>query len=292
MTTEPTKRVLSLGAGVQSTVLALMTADGTLPRIDAAIFADTGWEPKAVYDHLARLKTVLDDAGIPLVKVGTRNLRDDTVNGPYLRLPVFVEGGDGRASMLRRQCTERYKMEPIRRHIKLLLGAKQSRSGSILHPPAGAVAEQWIGFSVDEIGRVNDSNTPAYLRNAYPLLDLHMSRSNCIAWLERRGWGSTPKSACISCPFHGNRMWRELRDKQPDEWAQAVADDEAMRAVSYKGLKGVPFLHRSLLPLAQAPIDRVQRKDAAADAGDLFDFMEEGEPDGCSPYGCRSGSAA
>ena len=48
MTTNPELRILSLGAGVQSTVLALMACDGTLPGLDAAIFADTGWEPPAV----------------------------------------------------------------------------------------------------------------------------------------------------------------------------------------------------------------------------------------------------
>ncbi|WSA82652.1 hypothetical protein OG930_06905 [Streptomyces sp. NBC_01799] len=49
----PTLKVLSLGAGVQSTCLLLMAAEGHLPGLDVAIFADTGWEPRAVYDHLA-----------------------------------------------------------------------------------------------------------------------------------------------------------------------------------------------------------------------------------------------
>lgn len=46
-------RALSLGAGVQSTTMALMAAHGEIgPMPDCAIFADTGWEPRAVYDHL------------------------------------------------------------------------------------------------------------------------------------------------------------------------------------------------------------------------------------------------
>lgn len=46
-------RALLLGAGVQSTTLALMAAHGEIgPMPDCAIFADTHWEPKAVYDHL------------------------------------------------------------------------------------------------------------------------------------------------------------------------------------------------------------------------------------------------
>ena len=45
-------RVLNLGAGVQSTTLLLMSIRGEIAQLDHAIFADTGWEPKAVYQHL------------------------------------------------------------------------------------------------------------------------------------------------------------------------------------------------------------------------------------------------
>jgi len=72
----PTIRVLSLGAGVQSTTLALLAVEGVLPRPDAAIFADTGWEPQRVYDHLDRLAAVLADASVPLHRVPAGNLRD------------------------------------------------------------------------------------------------------------------------------------------------------------------------------------------------------------------------
>ena len=50
---EPALRLLSLGAGVQSTTLLLLAAEGRLPTPDAAIFADTGWEPAAVYTNPA-----------------------------------------------------------------------------------------------------------------------------------------------------------------------------------------------------------------------------------------------
>lgn len=45
--------VISLGGGVQSSVMALMAAEGLIkPMPDFAIFADTGWEPAGVYRHL------------------------------------------------------------------------------------------------------------------------------------------------------------------------------------------------------------------------------------------------
>jgi len=41
---------LSLGAGIQSSTVLLLACEGVIPRFDVALFADTGWEPRAVYD--------------------------------------------------------------------------------------------------------------------------------------------------------------------------------------------------------------------------------------------------
>lgn len=73
-------RLLSLGAGVQSTTLALMAAAGDLDRLDGAIFADTRWEPPRVYQHLDRLAAVLDAAGVPLHRVSAGDLRADALD--------------------------------------------------------------------------------------------------------------------------------------------------------------------------------------------------------------------
>ncbi len=66
--------VISLGAGVQSSTMALMAANGELPKPDCAIFADTGYEPKAVYRYLEFLKKVLP---YPIYNVSKGNIRDD-----------------------------------------------------------------------------------------------------------------------------------------------------------------------------------------------------------------------
>lgn len=298
---------LSLGAGVQSTTLALLAVDGTLPKPDVAIFADTGWEPKAVYAHLARLEPVLEAAGIPVHRVERGDIREDVLAGrDYINMPVFVAAKDGGAAPLTRQCTGDYKLDPIVRWLKRALGAKVSKSGAVLPPPAGSSAVQWIGFSKDEIGRVKPSRYP-WITNVYPLLDLPggadgrpgWTRADCRRHLDAAGWGETPRSACIGCPLHGNKSWRNLRDNSPEEWADAVAFDEALRTdPRVRSGAGVPYLHRSLLPLAEAPIDKVTRREWNDRQADLLDMVaddaavraaEEGDPDGCSPYGCRSG---
>jgi hypothetical protein len=327
---------ISLGAGVQSTTLALLAEEGALPRPDVAIFADTGWEPAAVYEHLDRLEAAVS---FPVLRVSAGNLRDDAINPAhrYASVPYFVRNPDGSEGMGRRQCTSEYKLSPIRRKIRELLGAAPPDFRRV---PGGRVCEQWVGFSTDEVGRANrqkDSDGVFYLTTRYPLLDLGMSRADCERWLRAHGWQSTAKSACIGCPFHGNAQWRQLRDtcgcghqrtehfelyggghgacqvSNPanehghylcsceqfiaPEWADAVAFDAAIRKGGARGLplNGEAFLHRSRLPLAIAPIDRVTRREWANAQIDIFDvvadqLLEDGDADGCSPYGCRSGA--
>lgn len=287
----PTLRLLSLGAGVQSTTLALLAVEGRLPSLDAAIFADTGWEPAAVYEHLGRLEAALTEAGVPVHRVSSGNLRDDAINPGhrYASVPYFVLNPDGSDGMGRRQCTSEYKLAPINRKVRELLGAPGPDYRRV---PRGQVAEQWIGFSTDETGRVSDREPVLYLRPRYPLLELGMDRKACLRFLRSRGWDTVGKSACIGCPYHGNAQWRDLRDHHPEEWADAVAFDEAIRRGGARGLPldGQAFLHRSRVPLSIAPIDRVTRTEWRGRQGDLLDLLaEEGDPDGCSPYGCRSG---
>lgn len=290
-------RVLSLGAGVQSTALALMACEGKfVPGLDAAIFADTGWEPRRVYDHLARLEPVLAAAGIPLYRVSKGNLRGDAIDPEhrFASIPYFVRNPDGSDGMGRRQCTAEYKLAPINRKVREMLGAA---APDFRRVPRGLVCEQWIGFSVDEIGRVSDKDRRLYVAKRYPLLELGMSRKDCERWLISRGWTSVAKSACIGCPFHGNRQWRDLRDNDPDGWADAVDFDQAIRKGGARGLplRGEAFLHRSRSPLAIAPIDRVTSAEWHDRQGDMLDAIadaeleERGDPDGCSPHGCRSG---
>src|SRR2546421_11208082 len=164
-------RLLSLGAGVQSTTLALMACDGTLPKVDGAVFADTGWEPKRVYEHLFKLRDVLHAAGIPLHLVGNGNLRKDALDPEhrYASVPYFVRNPDGSEGMGRRQCTKEYKLAPIGRKVRELLGAT---APDFRRVPKGRVAEQWIGFSTDEVGRVSAKDRVSYVVKRYPLLDL------------------------------------------------------------------------------------------------------------------------
>lgn len=108
ISTAPTLTCISLGTGVQSSAMLALSARGVLPKVDYAIFADTGWEPRSVYQHLDRLeREIAQPAGIPILRVSSGNIRDDALD-PHHRfasMPLYVLNQDGRPGMTRRQCT-------------------------------------------------------------------------------------------------------------------------------------------------------------------------------------------
>lgn len=243
--------VISLGAGVQSTTMALMAAHGEIgPMPDCAIFADTQWEPKAVYEHLKWLcsPNVLP---FPVHLVTQGNLRDlvgaKRPTGQYLRvdIPAFVteEGNASKAGMVNRSCTRDFKIVPIRRKVRELLGITGKRS------PTEPVVQQWIGISLDEAIRMKPSFEP-WVEHRWPLIEKRMTRGDCLAWLARNGYPTPPKSSCIGCPFHSNAQWRALTK---EEMADAVEIDHRLRSEppeAYRA-KGRLYLHSSCRPLDQ-----------------------------------------
>jgi hypothetical protein len=240
-------RVLSLGAGVQSTTVALMVKHGDLPPVDCAIFSDTGWEPKAVYEWLGWLKTQLP---FPVHRVSVGNLRKDTMDrsktsaGRVAAVPWFTLSKDGKQGMGRRQCTAEYKLRPLQRRVVQLMDGKRPKGG----------CEILIGISMDEAWRMKPSRVQ-YIKNAFPLIDLGMTRQACLRWMEERQYPKPPKSSCIGCPFHSDAQWRALT---PEEFADAVEVDRAIR--HQPGMRHQQFMHASRKPLDQVDFSTAEER--------------------------------
>ena len=82
-------KVLSLGAGVQSSTLLLMACKGEIEKPDVAIFADTGWESATTYNHLKWLTVEAGHYGIPVITVQSYNIRDDSLNAGRLNARIL-----------------------------------------------------------------------------------------------------------------------------------------------------------------------------------------------------------
>ena len=262
---QPSLRVLSLGAGVQSTTLALMAAHGDIaPPPDCAIFADTGWEPRAVYEQLAWLRSP-NVLPFPVHVVNNGSLRDNiftrrnTTGGRFAAVPWYIVNPDGSHGLGRRQCTSEHKLTPLMWKMRDLLGV-----GRWARIPAGAV-EVWVGISLDEVLRMKPARQQ-WQTSRWPLIDAGMTRRDCLGWLRRHDYPEPPKSACIGCPFHSDRAWRGLRDGSPEEWADAVAVDAALREGDGRSMAGAEYMHASRQPLDEVDLSTAIERGQ----GDLF----------------------
>lgn len=259
-------RVISLGAGVQSTTLLLLANHGELAGdpVDYAIFADTGWEPAAVYEHLAWLEQTSE---IPVLRVSKGDLRRDALDPArrFATMPVFVwneQGGEGR---VRRQCTHEYKIEAINRELRRLLG-KGPRDRI-----APGTVTSLLGISLDEVQRMKPSRE-RWITIEWPLIEKRMTRHDCILWLTKHGYPTPPKSSCIGCPLHSNAHWRDMKLNRPGEFEDACSFDEALREMPpRKGERGEigkrRYLHRRRIPLRLVDLSTP----ADGGQGDLFD---------------------
>lgn len=266
-------RVLSLGAGVQSTAVALMAKDGLIEPLDAVVFADTGCEPVAVYRHLRWLAPVLEAAGMPVHVVRTGSLMADALDPAhrFASMPLFVRLPSGKQGMIRRQCTAEYKLKPILAMQRELADIKPRQR------PKGVRVECVQGISWDESERMKDPLRP-WIRNSYPLVDTHITRWDCQVWMAKEGYPKPARSACKVCPFRTDDEWRWLRDNEPEDWADAVEFDRRIRRgharASADSTIGECYLHRSMVPLGEVDLT------TAEEAGQQVLFA------GCDPWGC------
>lgn len=256
-------QAISLGVGVQSVAMYIMSSIGELPRADYAIFADPGREKRKTYEYLVWLSEWAKNYdGIPIVTAKGGDLYKDllletnSTGERFASIPAFIRNDDGDTGMLRRQCTNEYKIAVVDSAIRRLYGLKPGQRR--------ARTEVWMGITLDEIERMAkpiDSN--AWRINVYPFLGYQVdrkearkwehgklfSRQDLIRWYERNGLPIPPKSGCVFCPYHSDAAWKQMKDEEPQDFADAVKVDYAIRNSIQKGINKPAFLHRSLTPL-------------------------------------------
>jgi 3'-phosphoadenosine 5'-phosphosulfate sulfotransferase (PAPS reductase)/FAD synthetase len=253
-------RVLSLGAGVQSTTLALMIEHGEVPMVDCGIFADTQNEPQKVMEHLDWLEKKLS---YPIYRVTAGDLKKDILNG-WSYVPFHLIDSNGKKGINKRQCTFNYKIKPINKKVRELLGYKKGE-----RVKKNTKVEMVMGISYDEMIRMK-RNPLKYIQNVYPLVDKDMRRHHCLQWMEKNNYPKPFRSACWFCPYHSNKEWRNLKENHPREWQEAIKLDKEIREKNI-GLRDTPYLHKDRVPLNEADLDPNK------DQQDLFnDICDEG----------------
>ena len=267
-------KIIALGMGVQSSCLYLMSSMGEFERADHAVFSDPMSEHPKTYKFVKwLLNWQKENNGIP-IHINKNNIAKDLLNPRemvtkpnnfyYPALPMFFESNKGTDAIGRRQCTAKYKIEPTERKVRELMGLKKNQRWTR--------CEFWLGISIDEAQRMKDSGHNMKI-NRYPLMEMMMSRQDCINWFKEKEFNVPYKSSCVFCPFHSNKQWIEMK-KSKKVWKNIVKIDKALRNRKgdyYKNntLKG--YLHSS-----QKPIDEVDFNENQMDLFDGFGNECEG----------------
>lgn len=263
-------RVLSWGAGLQSTVLGEMSARGDLPRLDAIIHADTGWERAVTVEMRDWYTARWREMGLRVEIISAGNVRRDAAEA-HIHIPFWTASG----GPLRRQCTHRFKIVPIKQRIRELLGYDTSKPP---HPPTDS-AELWLGITLDEWTRAKLSRV-RFIHHAFPLLGLKMYREDCAAWLRERDLPVPPKSACIGCPYRRASEWLEMREHAPGEFADAVAFDAGNRHNPLAERDGSDadelYVYQGCEPLAEADLEAAAAREQRVYASQMPMFACEG----------------
>jgi len=260
-------KVISLGIGVQSTALYYMSSMGEIERADYAIFADTGREKTATIEYYHKLKKWQKaNNGIPIIKIQYKNLYKDLLNqsnssgNRFASIPAFSENKTG---MLRRQCTNEYKIIPVDKKIRELYGLVPYQR----YPKT----EVWYGITLDEMHRMTIPQQKWKI-NIYHFMGYKFEyggvvtkikgeitrRAGLIVWFEKNNLEIPVKSSCVFCPYQSDLSWLRLKRNYPKDFKDAIKVDKAIRDSSKRGIKEKIYLHRSCKPLSEVEFDELQ----------------------------------
>lgn len=206
------KHIFSCGGGVQSTACLVLAAQGAIPYL-TFVFANVGnqaEDPRTLCYIAEVLKPYAAAHGIEWVDVQRRR-RDGTPVDLYQELMRPIRSIDIPVRMANgapgnRNCTVHFKIKPIAKWIKA------NAPGCILGK----------GISTDEVHRATPSREADHYISAYPLIELGISRSDCLRIVRESGLPQAPKSSCWFCPYKTTDQWITMRRERPDLFGKVV----------------------------------------------------------------------
>lgn len=148
-----------------------------------------------------------------------------------------------------RSCTADFKIKVVDRWLR--------EHGGKAHG-----AQVGIGISLDEFQRMKPNLDPAtrdWKENKFPLIDLRMSRQDCINVIEKSGLPVPPKSSCYFCPFHSLTKWQEMRINEPDLFQKSCELETMMNERRAVLGKDKVWFSGKLKPLEKATTDLEQK---------------------------------
>ena len=233
-------QVWKCGGGTQSAAIAVLIADGRLPRPDIALMVDTGRENSNTFPYVSKwIVPAMRSVGVELSVIRKADFTNVDVfggkDGNTILLPGFTDQA-GRVGKLQNFCSGEWKRDAMSRWLRTQ-GVKQ--------------CDSWIGFSLDEMGRVFRARRQ-WDRPLFPLIELLVRRQACVEIVRGAGWDDPPRSSCWMCPNKGDDEWLDMKVNRPRDFAKAVKFERGVRNRDPHF-----WLHQSCRPLDQVPFTKL-----------------------------------
>lgn len=194
------RTIISLGGGVQSTLMALACTEKYYDERIAKyledpiiIMSDTGSEKPETMEYVEK---------IIVPELEKSNIEHYIVTSKYGKLHEYYKEKNIVPYRMFRSCTERFKIRPINKKVKTLGFNKKNP------------VQMALGITTDEAQRMKPNNVK-WINNVFPLIDENISREDCIKWYKIRNLEVPVKSGCFCCPFQKKSDWLELHEKHP-----------------------------------------------------------------------------
>lgn len=212
MTADASVEAFAFGAGVQS-MAALVLAARREIKPPEFVFANVGED-----SELPGTLRYLHEYALPFAAAHRLNIhevrrtrRDGSTETLWQRMmrpesrsiPIPIRMGRN-APPGTRTCTVEFKIRTIGKWLR--------SHGATAHRPA----KVGIGFSTDELERVNPTLRRDYEVASYPLIDLGLNRAACERVITEAGLPTPPKSACFFCPFSSASRFNDMRRDDPE----------------------------------------------------------------------------
>lgn len=269
-----TRAYMSFGGGVQSTAIAMLALNkdrrllevtgGRVPEL--YLWADTGDESLSTYRHVWDMAEKFALHNVNFVATYRGSLLEHMIQGymsgstSVYNAPFWTVSRSGKFAPIRRECTAHYKVAELEKAAKRYFKVQRSKPNTVKGGFLEKPVECWLGISIDEIQRMK-SSVVQWQEFFHPLIEMRWTRGHCLEYLESINVFAG-KSACVYCPFHGSKEWREVKDCAQD-WFRVLELDQALEAAYNKHgrvgcLKERPFLTQHGKPIEDIDFSKKQ----------------------------------
>ena len=203
---------ISFSGGVESSAMCVLFGG----KADA-IFADTGWEHKEIYDRINLVQERVRE-------IHQNNFTVHKIKGSmkyqgkeYNRLQDYIKASKFYPSTAARFCTRAFKIEPIDKFLK--------DKGDV---------KIMIGLNYDERDRTGNHGLMENVTYSYPLIDNKITRSACLIILEKAGLKPKfppymARGGCVGCFYKSKKEFYAMAQLSPEEFKEVENLENAIQ---------------------------------------------------------------